>query len=504
MTYEVLARKWRPQTFDEVVAQEQISRTLVGAIERDRVAHAYLFSGPRGVGKTSMARILAKALNCQEGPNAHPCDRCSSCRQIISGASVDVLEIDGASNRGIDSVRELRENVKYLPAGSRYRIYIIDEVHMLTTEAFNALLKTLEEPPPHIKFIMATTEPHKLPLTILSRCQHFNFRRVPEALIFERLKRICAQDGFQVDDPALSLISREASGSMRDAESLLDQAISFSGQVLTSQDLEKIIGIMDEGIFFDILDKVSAQDGSGLFQLVAKVYDQGLALEKFWERLIVQLRDLIAVKLGEGDPRHLGTTPDRVEQLAGQAERFDLDALRRMWELLINSEYLIKRSASPRTALEMVLIKMMDAAHLLPLESVIARLEALERKLDLPGQLPRQQAGEEKSKSARQVFQELIAFVTREDPPLGAILEQGKLLALESDQLVVGFNQRSFFIDRLKEGGKDKRLEELCRKFMERPINLVLKGQAGNDPVQTTLETLGAKLVSIKEHKDQH
>ena len=225
MSYEVLARKWRPKVFEDVIGQEHVTQTLINAIKTDRLAHAYLFSGARGVGKTSVARILAKAINCEEGEPGIPCDHCQSCTEIAKGSSVDVQEIDGASNRGIDEIRELRETIKYMPSSSKFRVYIIDEVHMLTLPAFNALLKTLEEPPPHVKFIFATTEPHKVPITILSRCQRFDFKRIPVGKVLEQLERIAKEEGIEANKSALTLIARESEGSMRDAESLLDGII---------------------------------------------------------------------------------------------------------------------------------------------------------------------------------------------------------------------------------------------------------------------------------------
>ena len=247
MAYQVLARKWRPQTFEEVVGQEPITRTLQNALAQGRVAHAFLFSGPRGVGKTSVARILAKALNCVAGPTPHPDNTCEVCREITNGSSLDVLEIDGASNRGIDEVRDLREKIKYLPSQGKYRVYIIDEVHMLTKEAFNALLKTLEEPPAHAVFILATTDPHKVPVTILSRCQRYDFRRIPTGMIQEYLGKLAAQEGWHIDPEGLALVARAAEGGLRDAQGFLDQVVTFGGEGVTAAEIARILGVTDRG-----------------------------------------------------------------------------------------------------------------------------------------------------------------------------------------------------------------------------------------------------------------
>jgi DNA polymerase-3 subunit gamma/tau len=251
MPYEVLARKWRPQVFQDVIGQEHITQTLINAIKTDRLAHAYLFGGPRGVGKTSVARILAKAINCEKGEPGVPCNRCQSCAEITDGASVDVQEIDGASNRGIDEIRELRQNIKYMPSASQYRIYIIDEVHMLTLPAFNALLKTLEEPPAHVKFIFATTEAHKVPMTILSRCQRFDFKRIPVAQIIGQLEKISAEEDIEIGKSGLAMIAREAEGSMRDAESLLDQVVSFTGPKVEDRHIIEILGVIDRDVILN-------------------------------------------------------------------------------------------------------------------------------------------------------------------------------------------------------------------------------------------------------------
>ncbi|MDP2807111.1 MAG: DNA polymerase III subunit gamma/tau, partial [bacterium] len=249
MSYLVLARKWRPQNFEQLIGQQHVTTTLRNAIKSKRIAHAYLFSGARGVGKTSAARVLAKALNCAEGPTETPCNKCSSCVEITGSRSIDVLEIDGASNRGIDEIRDLRENVKYTPTQGKYKIYIIDEVHMLTKEAFNALLKTLEEPPAHAIFIFATTEIHKVPITILSRCQRFDFRKVEVSVVVDYVKRMLQGEDVQASDDCLYLVAQKSEGSMRDAVSLLDQLISYGGQKLTAEDARQVLGLVDEALF---------------------------------------------------------------------------------------------------------------------------------------------------------------------------------------------------------------------------------------------------------------
>src|SRR5262245_3068009 len=298
MKYQVIARKFRPQLFDDVVGQKPIVQTLQNAIQMNRIGHAYLFSGPRGVGKTTTARILAKGLNCVKGPTVTPCNECPSCQEIASGKSIDVFEIDAASNTGVDNIRELRESAKYAAARNRYKIFIIDEVHMLSTSAFNALLKILEEPPPHVVFIMATTERHKLPATILSRCQQFVFRTISPAEIQGHLRQIADREGVKIDDRALSYIVKASEGSMRDAQSLLDQIISFSGQQVVDEDVREVLGFIPSEILDGTLDALAARDSKGLLENVAIVIDQGLNIQQYVREFIGRVRDVLMLKLG--------------------------------------------------------------------------------------------------------------------------------------------------------------------------------------------------------------
>src|SRR5438067_2984807 len=307
MKYQVIARKFRPQIFEEVVGQKPIVQTLQNAIQMDRIGHAYLFSGPRGVGKTTTARILAKGLNCVKGPTITPCNECPSCEEISSGKSIDVFEIDAASNTGVDNIRELRESAKYAAARSRYKIFIIDEVHMLSTSAFNALLKILEEPPPHIVFIMATTERHKLPATILSRCQQFVFRAISPAEIHAHLRQIADREGVKIDDRALGYIVKASEGSMRDAQSLLDQIISFSGQQVVDEDVRDVLGLIPSEILDRTVAGVAERDSRSLIENIGQVVDQGLNLQQYLREFVSRVRDMLVLKLGLAE-RILGSS----------------------------------------------------------------------------------------------------------------------------------------------------------------------------------------------------
>src|SRR5437867_4725136 len=286
MKYQVIARKFRPQVFDEVVGQKPIVQTLQNAIQMDRIGHAYLFSGPRGVGKTTTARILAKGLNCAQGPTATPCNACPSCLEIAAAQCLDVLEIDAASNTGVDNIRELRENARYAPSRDRFKIFIIDEVHMLSTSAFNALLKILEEPPSHVVFIMATTERHKLPATILSRCQQFVFRTISAPEIQAHLRQIADREGVQIDDRALGYVVRASEGSMRDAQSLLDQIISFSGQQVVDEDVRDVLGFIPNEILDETIDALAAHDPKALLRNIEIVVEQGLNIQQYIREFI--------------------------------------------------------------------------------------------------------------------------------------------------------------------------------------------------------------------------
>jgi len=375
MSYIVLARKWRPQIFDEVVEQGHVSQTLKNAIASNRVSHAYLFAGPRGVGKTTMARILAKALNCKNGPTANPCGKCTFCSEITEGRSPDVIEIDGASNRGIDEIRNLRENVKFAPIAARKKVYIVDEVHMLTPEAFNALLKTLEEPPPHVVFIFATTEPHKIPLTILSRCQRFNFHLIKTEKIFSRLQFIVSQEKINIPEDALRLLARAGRGSLRDAQSLLDQVLSYAGENVTIDQVRYVLGVVPFEILIGLADSIKKHDSKSAFDCLQKAVDSGYDVHKLAEDLTALLREMFLLKINVAENFQIAVTEGAQQELRSLAKGFTDAELEWAIEMLTRTCDLMKWSEQPRLLLEINLYKL--AQGYVPLEDIIARLDEL-------------------------------------------------------------------------------------------------------------------------------
>jgi DNA polymerase III subunit gamma/tau len=380
MPYQVLALKYRPRTFDEVVGQRAVVRTLTNSISGNRIAHAYLFSGARGVGKTTVARLLAKALNCVQGPTANPCNECPACAEIAASSSLDVLEIDGASNNSVDDVRELRETVRYAPSRDRFRIIIIDEVHMLSNSAFNALLKTLEEPPSHVVFIFATTEYRKIPVTILSRCQHFEFRKIARGEIAAHLGKVCAAEKVAVSPYALDLIARLADGSLRDAQSTLDQVIAYSGSTVQDDDVRTILGVLDRDLLREFVEKVSGRDPAALLALVDRVLESGHDPTLFLSHLMEQVRDILLLKIAPGSWAKLGIAADDAEAMAPLAERFSQEDLLRIMDAIAREEGRIKFSAQPRYLLEALAVRLCHLGNLTPLEELLARFPALEEE----------------------------------------------------------------------------------------------------------------------------
>ncbi len=379
MSYLVLARKYRPQTFDQVVEQEHVTRTLTNAISSSRVAHAILFSGPRGTGKTTIARILAKAMNCKQGPAPVPCNECQSCTEITSGSAVDVFEIDGASNNGVDHIRDLRENVKYMPAHSKHKIYIIDEVHMLSTPAFNALLKTLEEPPAHIMFMFATTEPHKIPVTILSRCQRYDLRRVELSSISKHMESLCIKEGINMPRDSLDIIARESGGSVRDSLSLLDQVMLCSEGEITPDKVLDILGVIDRKIIFDISAVVLSGDIPGLLDILDNIYDHGHSIKELYSEVIEHFRNLLVVKMGKKISKLVDVPAHETGMMSEQVKNVSQAYLSWILDILFKEESVIKFSAQPKLALEMAFIRMFQAKPVLPVEKLIEKLDNLNK-----------------------------------------------------------------------------------------------------------------------------
>jgi DNA polymerase-3 subunit gamma/tau len=521
MSYLVLARKWRPQLFEEVVGQQHITKTLQNAISQKRVAHAFLFTGARGVGKTSTARILAKALNCEKGPQISPCDQCTNCQEITHGTSMDVIEIDGASNRGIDEIRELRENVRYTPAKSRYKIYIIDEVHMLTKEAFNALLKTLEEPPPHIIFIFATTEPHKIPATILSRCQRYDFKRIPFREVIGSLKRIVEEEKIRISQRGLLSIAQESEGSLRDAQSLLDQVIAYAGENIRDEDIAEVLGLIDHKILSDTVEAIANRDVERCMEVIEHVYHFGYDLQHFCRELLQHLRHLILIKVSQ-HPEGLMELPEEdVELFKKQAGKFQFDQLNYLFSLLLKGEQEIAQSTFPRTMLEITLIRMATLRPILPIDEMMKKLEALENK-ELPkggwdkrtssasgrvihSEEPERAEGQEEVPSKKQekigeekVFEKkedlkmeerfsgvpskiweetwkgLVDFTRARNPILGSFMTLGNLVHLSEERIEIGFEKDSFHYERMLEKENRSQLESVCHEYLQKKTKVVV------------------------------
>lgn len=504
MSYLVLARKWRPQNFEDVAGQEPITRTLKNAIKANRIAHAYLFTGVRGVGKTTAARILAKALNCEQGPTATPCNQCSQCEEITSGSSIDVLEIDGASNRGIDEIRQIIENVRYQPAKCRFKIYIIDEVHQVTKDAFNALLKTLEEPPPSVKFILATTEPQRLPDTILSRCQRYDFRRISLREIVERLAAIGKSEGLKITDEALVLLAREADGSMRDAQSLLEQVLACAMPAAGDEQqstvdatlLQEILGLAERKCLYELSQAVLDGDPRRCVELIAEVMNQGRDLSRLCRDLVEHFRNLLVARLSASrvgaarvagaDMAQLLDLPDQeIADLIRQSSHVSVESLLDYLDFIAAGDEEVARSATPRFALEAVLIRLASLPQSLPVTEILTRLERLEGRVsgevrspvaaERPKSVPLAApvmkpvvtppletvpaAGDDASK-----WREFVAFVGKEKKFLASHLDTSAALSLPPAPLKVSVAERHH-LGFLNDADNLASLRELAKRF---------------------------------------
>ena len=507
MEYQVIARKFRPQSFEEVAGQEPVVKTLRNSIGQGRVAHAFLFSGPRGVGKTSVARILAKALNCEKGPTATPCNVCSNCLEITNNSSLDVREIDGASNRGIDEIRELRENVKFAPASSKYKIYIIDEVHMLTDPAFNALLKTLEEPPAHVIFIFATTESHKIPATILSRCQCYDFRRISLKEIIANLGLVAAREGIKISPMALSWIAEAGDGSMRDAQSVFDQVISYAGLDIKDDDVEESLGLADRKYLFRLSDAVLKQDAGACLMILEEAYLAGIDMKHFYQMLLKHFRNLLLVKIAADGSSSFDIAPEQIQNLKKQIQDISRETLQRYMEILIAEEGSFRRSQEPRMKLETVLVKMAYLEPIIPLGEILSTIENIEQKLlkglpaDAPYIAPRvsenksvyetpvkanaatsviADSNKETNSQANDVSDLKVLcdnfkrFIKKESAPLGAKIDSAEILSYDNDCLTMGFPKSNIFIDEIKTKQKAT-LEKIACEYFQKNVAIKIE-----------------------------
>ncbi|MBI5300145.1 MAG: DNA polymerase III subunit gamma/tau [Deltaproteobacteria bacterium] len=548
MSYQVLARKYRPQLFGEVVGQMHVTQTLQNALASNRIHHAYLFTGARGIGKTTVARILAKALNCEKGVGGQdpalpgreansqslrsisqdpalpcreansqslrslmePCDQCPNCLDIIQGKSLDVHEIDGASNTSVEDVREIREQVKYLPAKGRYKIYIIDEVHMLSTSAFNALLKTLEEPPPHVIFIFATTEVHKIPATILSRCQRYDFRRIPIPELVASLKKLAKLEKavFEGQGPALPgreanpedlrsqedafhLIAHEAQGSLRDAQSLLDQAIAFAGSEVRYDDLKKMFGFLDRAQLWDLLKSILEKDRQGALNRLNEFYQSGSDLNRLAQDILNAFRNLLLIRSLGSAPVWLDLPKEELatlQTLSGLGEASELDQL---FSIAYRGAEDIARAAFPKMVFEVLLIRMTQVAQIVPLNAILERLEKLQ---GAPMPVTKTVAATPVTVPTTAKWSDFEKWVQKEKPQLSSILSHGRMVNLEEKSVTIQFEKASVYGEMLQEEDRKRQLQDTLTKFFGRPLSLqiifnekVVSAESDNSKSQTKI-----------------
>ena len=500
MTYQVLARRWRPQNFEEVIGQETVTRTLQNAIKSGRIAHAFLFSGVRGVGKTTTARVLAKALNCEAGPTTLPCSNCVSCQEIASANSLDVHEIDAASNTGVDNIRDLRENARYATARDRFKIFIIDEVHMLSNAAFNALLKILEEPPEHVKFILATTERHRIPVTITSRCQEFNFKPIPFSAILDLLRKISREEELEISDYSLRAVTSAAEGSMRDAQSLLDQITSMSGTKVADDDVRALLGVVDEELISSLIDILLKRDTKALLQRFQEPVDAGVDPQNLCRRMIRYVRNLLVCKVAGWDD-HLLQLPDTDREIVlRQAKELTEPDLIRFYDVLSRTQNELRWHANPYLHLEMTFMKLIELARLPTLEKVIKRLESgsVSPKIEesfptKPKQLfekppketaPRKPNDEKASEkpqpiSAESLHSRLIAAVQKESIPLSVSLQQARATDASGEKLVIVFpDSEKFHAQMVQSEENQTRLADLCYKIIGSRLQIEVQLEA--------------------------
>ncbi|MFI5395727.1 MAG: DNA polymerase III subunit gamma/tau [Candidatus Binatia bacterium] len=550
MSYLVLARKWRPQTFDEIVGQEHVAQTLMNAIRSDRVAHAFLFTGVRGVGKTTAARVLAKALNCVKGPTPTPCNECVNCQEITAGNAVDVLEIDGASNTGVDDVREIIENVRYQPAKSRFKIYIIDEVHMLSTSAFNALLKTLEEPPPHVKFIFATTDPHKVPHTIHSRCQRYDFKRIPFRLIADRLAQIARSEEIAVSALSLALIAREGEGSMRDAQSLFDQVIAFAGKAIRDEDVITALGLADRKLLYGAAEAILDRNPARALERLDELHLYGYDMRRFARELLEHFRNLAVGRLLP-DVDLLSELPDEERaEVSRQAQKWSTEDLDRAFRVLLSAEGEVGRVPYPKLVLEMTLIKLATLTPVVPVSELLDRVGDLERRLNgrppVTGSssppageraaAPREVASRPQRTATapespapspspapahppgKRTWDEFLNFVGKEKITLLPYLKSSQRVDCDGPELALSVPQ-GYYYDYLAQRDHIQLVEDMARRFFGRPVRIAVNATAvaaepapaapeppaalhaaalGNPVVRAAMEILGGEVQEVK------